>query len=166
MTDYVKLENGRPVLKPAASTSAGVADAGKIIKLDSAGRIDSTMMPVGTGVDSKTFTAAENIAARALVHVLSSGEIANADASNDRHAVGFAPSAIASAAQGAVHFEGSITGLSGLTTGARYYLSDTTPGGVTDTPPTPGTGKCLQEIGSAVSATEISFEPQTAYLLG
>lgn len=166
MTDYVKLENGRPVLKSAASASAGAGDAGKIVKLDSSGRIDSTMMPAGIGADSKLFTASENIAARALVHVLASGEIANADASNDRHAIGFAPAAIAAAAQGAVHFEGSITGLSSLTVGARYYLSDTTPGGISATAPAAGAGKCLQEIGTAISATEISFEPQTAYLLG
>lgn len=166
MTDYVKLENGRPVLKSAASASAGAGDAGKIIKLDSSGRIDSTMMPVGIGADSKMFTASENIAARALVHVLASGEIANADASNDRHTVGFAPASIAAAAQGVVHFEGSITGLSGLTVGARYFLSDTTPGGISATAPAAGAGKCCQEVGVATSATELSFEPQAAYLLG
>lgn len=166
MTDYVKLENGRPVLKAALAASSGAGDAGKIPKLDSTGRIDQTMMPVGIGADAKVFTAAEDISARALVHVNSSGQIVNADASNDRQAVGFVTDAIANAGTGTVYFDGTISGLSGLTAGARYFLSDSTPGGIITTAPTTGAGKCSQEIGTATSTTELSFEPQTAYLLG
>lgn len=166
MTDYVKLENGRPVLKSALAASSGAGDAGKLVKLDSAGRIDQTMMPTGIGADTKTFTAGEAIAARALVHINASGQIVNADASNDRQAVGFVTDAVANAGTGTVYFDGTISGLSGLTAGARYFLSDSTPGGISTTAPTAGAGKCLQEIGTATSATELSFEPQTAYLLG
>ena len=58
------------------------------------------------------------------------------------------------------------TGLSSLTIGARYFLSDSVAGSVTATAVTAGAGKISQEVGVAVSATELSFEPQTAYVLG
>jgi hypothetical protein len=166
MTDYLKLVGGRPTNTVAVVSSAGVADAGKIAKLDSSGRLDASTMPVGIAADTKSFTASENIAARDLINVAGTGQIRKADASNDRPAVGFALAAIASAAAGNVYFEGVIPGFSGLTVGAPYFLSDSAAGGVTATAVTAGAGKISQQIGVAISATEISFEPQTSYPLG
>lgn len=166
MTDYLKMTNGRPTLTAATATSAGAGDAGKMVKLDGAGRLDETMMPVGIGADAKSMTAAENIAARDLVNVNGSGEIRKADASNDRPANGFTLAAISSTASGTVYFEGTISGLSGLTPGARYFLSDSVAGSITATAVAAGAGKISQEVGVALSATELSFEPQTAFLLG
>lgn len=163
MSDYVQIANGRPTVRSAVTTSVGSGDAGKIPKLGADGRLDSTMLPF---TDTKTFTASETIPIRSMVHILANGQVALADASNDRAAVGYAPTAIASAASGAVNFEGVLTGFSGLTPGARYFLSDSVPGGITSTAPTEGAGKCCQEVGVALSATELSFEPQVAYLLG
>ena len=166
MSDFLTLASGRPALRAAAATSAGVADAGRVVKLDSSGRLDQTMMPLGVAADARTFTASEAIAARDLVNITSTGQIRKADASNDRPAHGFVTAAIANAATGTVFFEGVISGFSGLTVGARYFLSDTAAGTVSLTAPTIGAGKISQEVGVAVSATEISFEPQTAVLLG
>jgi hypothetical protein len=165
MTDYVALVNGRPTLRAANSTSAGVADAGKIPKLDSAGKLDATLMPTGLGSDSKVMTAIEAIAARDFVNVTTTG-IRKADASNDRPAHGFVLAAIANAATGTVFFEGTVTGLTGLTIGSRYFLSDSVPGTAVLTSPTPAAGKISQEVGVAISVTEISFEPQQAIVLG
>lgn len=164
MPDFLKLVSGRPVDTTAAATSAGVADAGRIPKLDGSGRLDQTMMPVGVGADAKSMVASENIAIRDLVNVTATGQIRKADASNDRPANGFATAAIVAAASGSITFEGIITGFAGLTPGARYFLSDSVAGGITNTPIASGPGKISQEIGVALSATEISFEPQTAYL--
>ena len=166
MSDYLKLTAGRPTLTAAAATSAGVGDAGKMVKLDAVGKLDQTMMPTGIGPDAKTMTASESIAARDLVNVAATGQIRKADASNDRPAHGFVLSAISAAASGTVFFEGIITGLSGLTIGARYFLSDSVAGGLTATAVAAGAGKISQEVGVAISATELSFEPQTAYPLG
>lgn len=166
MSDYLRLLNGRPVLTTAPTTSTGVPDAGKIPKLDAAGKLDMSMMPNGLGADAVTRTAAEAIAARDLVSFTSTGQIQKADASNDRAAVGFVTAAIASGATGTVFFEGTITGLSGLTPGARYFLSATAAGTFTLTPVTAGAGRISQEVGFAISTTELTFEPQPAILLG
>lgn len=166
MTDYLKMTNGRPTLTAAAAASTGAPDAGKMVKLDASGKVDQSMMPTGIGPDAKTMTASEAIAARDLVNVSNTGEIRKADASNDRPANGFVLGAIANGATGTVYFEGVITGLSALTPGGRYFLSDAVPGGITATAVTAGAGKISQEIGVAISATEVSFEPQVAFLLG
>lgn len=166
MSDFLTLTSGRPTLRAAAASSAGVADAGKMVKLDASGKLDQTMMPLGVAADARTFTASEAIAARDMVNIAANGQIRKADASNDRPAHGFVTAAIASAATGTVFFEGVISGFSSLTVGARYFLSDTAAGGISATPATVGAGKISQEIGVAVSATEISFEPQTSVLLG
>lgn len=166
MTDFMTIEEGRQRLKTALATSAGAGDAGKLVKTDASGRIDMSMMPIGIGPDAKTMVASEAIAARDLVNVASSGQIRKADASNDRPANGFVLSAIASTASGLVYFEGIITGLSGLTVGSRYFLSDSISGSITATAVTAGAGKISQEVGVAISATELSFEPQSAVLLG
>lgn len=166
MTDFIRMTNGRLTSTAAASSSAGVADAGRLPKLDSTGRLDQSMMPPGIGPDSKSMTASEAVAARDLVNVGPTGNVRKADASNDRPAHGFAQLAIANGANGTVSFEGIVTGLSGLTVGATYYLSDTIAGGLSATPPTAGVGKINQEVGVAISATELSFEPQRAVLLG
>lgn len=166
MTDFLAMANGRPVLRAAAAASAGPADAGRIPKLDGSGRLDLTLMPIGLGPDAKTMVASEAIAARDLVNVTATGQIRKADASNDRPANGFVIASVANGASGTVFFEGIITGFSGLTPGARYFLSDAVAGTITATAVTLGAGKISQEIGVAISATEMSFEPQTAYLLG
>lgn len=163
--DYLKLVAGRPSAAYANASSAGAGDAGKLVKLDAAGRIDTSMMPVGIGAETKSLVASEAIAARDLINIAASGQVRKADASNDRPAHGFALAAITATASGLIYVEGTITGLSGLTPGARYFLSDSVAGGITLTPPSSGAGKISQEVGTAVSATELTFEPQTAFPL-
>lgn len=158
----VQLVSGILTEVEAKTASAGAADAGKIVALDAGGKIDTTMMPSGIGSDSKTMTASEAISAGDIVNVhdSSGAKVRKADAANSsKLAVGFAPSAISNGASGTVNFEGTITGLSGLTIGATYYLS-TTAGGITATAPT-GSGNAVQKVGVAISATELSFEPGT-----
>jgi len=158
----IQLVSGVLTEVEAKAASAGAGDAGKIVALDASGKIDSTMMPSGVGSDSKSMTASESISAGDLVniHDSSGAKVRKADAaSSSKSAVGFAPSSIANAASGTVNFEGTISGLSGLTIGATYYLS-TTAGGITATAPT-GSGQIVQKVGVALSATELSFEPGT-----
>lgn len=159
---YLKLSSGALAEEVATQTSAGAGDAGKIPALDGAGRLASSMMPVGIGADTKDMVASEALAAGDLVNVWNSSgtqKARRADASNGRRAHGFVLAGVSQDATATVYFEGTITGLTGLTPGASMFLSGSTPGAATATAPST-TGHIVQEIGAAVSATELSFEPQ------
>lgn len=135
------------------------SEAGKIVGLDGSGRLDTTIMPVGVTADTYSGTASEALTAGDFVYVATTtGQVAKASAaSGGNDADGFVLSSSASAASALVYFEGRNTALSGLTVGARYYLSDSVPGGVTTTPVT-GAGKRHQFIGKAITATSIAYE--------
>lgn len=111
-----------------------------------------------------SLTASEIIGAGAFVNIhASSGAKARlADATAAGKACnGYAPAAIANAASGDILCPGQkIGGLSGLTPGATYYLA-TVPGAITDTPPA-ASGNVVQEVGVAVSATELFYNPKGA----
>lgn len=146
----------------ALVTSAGAADAGKIVALDGDGKLDSTVMPVGIGADTMTIQASENLAAGDLVNVhdvTGANRVRKADASNARRADGFVLSSVTSGQDATVYFEGAITGLSGLTIGATYFLSGATAGAATAIAPSTS-AYIVQEIGRAVSTSRIAFEPQ------
>lgn len=144
----------------ATVTSAGAGNAGDIVALDGSGKLDSTLMPAGLGSDSKSLTAGEALSAGDLVYINGSGQMLKADANAiAKAAVGFVLASVSNGASGTAYFEGTITGLTSLTPGARYFLS-TTPGGITTTAPT-GTADIVQQVGFALSATELSFDAGT-----
>lgn len=147
-------------------SSAGAGDSGKIPSLDAAGKLSTTFLPTGVGADTRTVTAGENLAAGDLIYVNSSGEAFKADANSEaKEAIGFVLSSITAAATGDIYLgSGIITGLTGLTAGARYYLSASTAGGVATTKPS-GANDIIQQVGFALSSTELYFEPQSAILL-
>jgi len=156
---YIALLNGIEQ-EVAGTVSGGTAgQAGQIPALDTSGRLDPTLMPVGVVADTYSGTAFESLsAANPFVYVRSDGQVANASAtSGGNPTIGFVLANFSAAATALVYFEGRVTGLSGLTVGSRYYLSDSTPGGLTLTPVS-GTGKLHQYLGRAVSATTLTFE--------
>lgn len=144
----------------AKNTSAGAGDAGKIPALDAAGRLDTSMMPVGIGADTASVVASETLAAGDLVNIWNNAGTANArkaDASTSgKEAHGFVLAGFAAAAAATVYFEGTNTQQTGLTPGVQF-LSATTPGKATNTAPT-GTGKVVQRVGLATSATSFNCE--------
>lgn len=164
---YVSISSGRRTLVEATVTSAGAANNGDIVALDTDGRLNLSMMPTGIGPDTKTIVASEALSAGNLVNVWNdtgTAKARKADATTSgKEAVGFVLSAAASAANALVYFEGVITGLSGLTPGTRYYLA-TTAGGTTATAPS-ASGNVCQYIGTAISATELSFEPDDGLIM-
>lgn len=142
----------------AVASSAGAGDAGKTVKLDGSGRIDSTMMPVGIGADTASIQASENLAAGDFVNIHNSGgaRVRKADATTaGKEAHGFVLGAVSSGATATVYFEGTNTGVSGMTPGTVFL--HTTAGGATGTAPS-GSGNVVQKLGVAVSATAINFE--------
>lgn len=109
-------------------------------------------------------TASAALTARQLVNVYSSGgspAVQPADASAGKPANGFVLAAVASGGVATVYAYGQIPGFTGLAAGP-YYLSDTTPGGLSATPVTTS-GNLYQQVGFAVSATVFMFFPQMAF---
>ncbi|MFA5263057.1 MAG: hypothetical protein WC378_04475 [Opitutaceae bacterium] len=149
------------------ATSAGAADAGKIIKTGATGRVHVSMMPVGVAPDCKVAIASEALSASSLVNFWNDAgteKMRKADAATGKPANGWVEAAVAQGVQGTAFFEGVISGKAGLAIGP-LYLSDTQPGEVMSTPPTTA-GHIIQQIGIAVSATEINYECQQAIVIG
>jgi len=159
---YIKNNAGQLAEVEATVTSSGAGNAGDIVALDGSGKLDTTVLPTGIGATTKLAATTENLSAGDLVNLYNdSGTIKarKADASNGRRAVGFVLSSVTSPNNATVYLDGTITGLTGLTPGAAYYLSGSSAGAATATAPTTS-GYISQEIGIALSATEINFEEQ------
>jgi hypothetical protein len=163
---FLALVGGRIREVFATVVSNGATDDGKIVALGTDGRLDNSVLPVGVGIETKSIQASENIGAGNLVNIWNSGgqfRVRKADATaSGKEANGFVLSSVTSGQIAQVYLEGTITGLSGLTPG-RYYLS-TTPGEITDTPPS-NSGNVVQYVGNSVSATELTFEATDGVIL-
>lgn len=156
--------NGSGILAPAlvnaVNASAGAGDAAKIVQLDSSGRIDNTMMPVGVGADSITLTTSEAIASGDFVNIWNSSgaKVRKADATvAGKEAHGFVLVGVGAAASATVFFEGTNTGVTGQTPGPVFL--GTTAGLAVAAAPS-GSGNIVQRIGFAISATAINFQSQ------
>lgn len=89
---------------------------------------------------------------------------AKADAAATAEAFYFATAVITSAATGNFQSAGVLAGMSGLTPGATYYLSQTTAGLMTVTPPST-VGQYVVRLGKALSATEFEIRVERPILL-
>lgn len=162
---YIYQNAGTLTEKAAIQTSAGAGDAGKIPALDASGRLDNSMLPVGIGADTATVTASEALAAGDLVNIWNStgAKVRKADATTaGKEAHGFVLAAVSSSASATVYFEGSDTGVSGLTPGVQYLA--TTAGTATATPPS-GSGNVVQRVGFATAAASLNFDSGTPIVL-
>jgi hypothetical protein len=159
---YIKNNAGQLAEVEATVSSTGATEAGKIVALDGGGKLDNSVLPSGIGATVKVAATTENLSAGNLVNLFNDGgtiKARKADASNGRRAIGFVITNSTSPNNATVYLDGTITGLTGLTPGAAYYLSGSTAGAATATAPTTAT-YISQEIGIALSATEINFEEQ------
>lgn len=141
-------------------SSAGAGDAGKIPALDDTGRLDTSMMPVGIGAETKTVLASENLAAGDWVNLYDNSGTMNArkaDATSaGKPADGFVLAAVTSGNNAVVYTDGINTQVSGLTAGGNVFLGTTAGAGVQTAPS--GGGNVVQRVGKALSATEVVFE--------
>ena len=121
--------------------------------VDNASAIPTTATSLDvTGTAGEALTAGDAVYLSDGSGSLNAGRWYKADADNTYSSstagmAGVAPDAIASGASGSIRLSGRVTGLSGLTTGSRYYASATA-GGLTATPPTNA-----RFLGMAASAT-------------
>lgn len=163
----IQLVNGIFTQVAAIVTSAGAADDGKIPALDSTGRLDASVMPVGIAADVKVLPSTENIGAGKYVNIYDNGgtpSVRLADNSNSRFAHGFVKDAVVSPANATIYFEGANDDLSGLTAGQRQFLG--TAGAATPTPPTfAGGAQISQLLGTAISPTEINTDIEDPVVL-
>lgn len=150
-----------------ALSSTGVPSSGRTPILDATGRLDQSFMPVGVVPETGPVIASEALASGDFVNIYNNAGVPNvrkADASTSgKEAHGFVLAAVASGATAIVYFEGSNTALTGLL-GGTQYLSATTAGRSSATAPT-GAGQIVQSVGTAFSATSLTFEPRTPILL-
>lgn len=150
--------SGRPQENASVNSSSGAGDANKIVALNAAGQIDSTMLPE---IPTFSVLASENLAAGDLINLWDdTGTLKMRKADNTsatKRADGYIESAVTSGNSGSPTVGGGlVSGLSGLTLAADYYLG--TNGGVTVTPPT-AASSIVQYVGRAKSATELVFVP-------
>lgn len=158
---FIQLVNGQFVEKQSPQTAV----ANQIPSLDTNGRWLDSMMPVGIAPEIKTAPAYEALGAGDFINMFDDSgtlKMRKADCSNGRRAHGFVLSAFDSGATATMYFEGNNTGVSGRTKAAIQYLS--TAGDVTETAPSTA-GYMVQELGTAVSATEMNFEPKSPITL-
>lgn len=149
----------------ATVTSAGAGNDGDLVALDSSGRLDNSVMPVGIGVDTKTIAASEALAAGDWVNVWNStgAKVRKADATTaGKEAHGFVLAAVSSGGNALVYFEGTNTQVSGQTPGPVYLQTTAGTGGATIPS---ASGNVVQNLGVAVSATEVNFEHGTPVVL-
>lgn len=163
MANYLALVLGKTKEIAAILFSAGAADSGKIAALDATGRFDNSFMPAGLGAETKIILAFEALTAGDYINVFSNAGVTSvrkADASsNAKEAHGYVLAATAAAANATVYYGNINNQQTGLTLGQIMYLSATVPGKATATVPT-GTGKIVQQLGVATSATEMIVEIQ------
>ena len=163
MAKYLALVDGQTHEIAATTVSVGAGNAGDVVALDGSGRLSPSVMPTGIGADTQIGTASGVISVGDFVAFTASGVVRASAATSGQSADGFVKEGAANGEPVTVYFEGRNDVLTGLTVGARYYLSDAVPGGLTDTP-VDGAGKIHQYLGKAVTTTSIAFEADDAIL--
>jgi hypothetical protein len=119
----------------------------------------SIVLTSGSGFPS--LLASETLAAGDFVNIFSGGVRKASSTDITKQAHGFVTTSYSSTNPVVVFYSGLLTGTSGLTAGARYFLSAS--GTEATTAPTL-TGQLSQEIGVAISTTALLFEPGPAII--
>lgn len=163
---YIFLNFGVPTEREGTTVSTGVGQAGDIVALDAAGKIDKSMMPSGIAADVAVMPASENLLAGDFVNIWNDGgvgRVRKADASTaGKEAHGFVIEGFASGVNATVYFEGTNDQVNGQTPG-RIYLSETAGLSTSTAPVNPG--NVVQALGVATSATSINAEIGQIYVL-
>jgi hypothetical protein len=158
---YLRIDDATGLIEEleALSVSTGVSDASKPVKTDSNGLLDLSLMPVGIGPDTVDLVCSENLSAGNAVNIYDNGGVPTcrlADRTNNRPANGFVLQNFTSGQTAKVYKDSKVTGMTGLTNGAVYFLGAS--GAISTTPPVAGSGHICQVVGLATSATVLDIE--------
>jgi len=156
---YLDLVSGIATRKTAVEAGPASTPAEQIVSTSADGLIaDSLLHSTISGAVS--IVTSENLAAGDFVNIYNNAGTPTArkadGATTGKTANGYVTAGTTSAA--AQVYTGGINTAVATVTGGEIYLSDTTPGGFTSTPPS-AAGHTLQRIGSGVTATAIAFNP-------
>lgn len=127
---------------------------------DGSAWVDQSTIAYAPNVQN-SYVAGENLAARDMVYISSADNVSKAqgDTAVKAQAIGFAVATATATNPVQVQEDGVLPGFTGLTAGARYYLSAATAGAITATIPT-GTGQTIVQAGYAKSATALAIQIQ------
>lgn len=152
-------------------TSTGVPDGNKPVQTDASGRLDSSLMPAGITPQAKVIQCSEALAAGDYVNIYWNAtdtalRCRKADAATTgKYAHGFVKAGYALGENATIYLEGINDQVSGFTSvGGYVWLSATTPGTATTTPPS-GSGQVVQIVGQICATTELDTEIQQPILL-
>jgi hypothetical protein len=163
MADSIlKMLNGEVVNEQVTVVSTGATSAGKTIGLDPKGKLDTSVLPDGIGLDSISVTASEALSAGDFVNLWDNAgtmSVRKADNSDStKKADGFVKSAVASGSSAVVYLEGNNDKLTGLAVGTKYFLDGgANAGKCTSTAPSTA-NSIIQYLGFTKSTSTIRFE--------
>lgn len=129
----------------------------KLYIWDGAAWDDQSTVTSANNIDD-SYIAEVNVAARDVVYISSADNVSPAQADGtaaEAQSIGLATAAALATAAVNVRKFGRLAGFTGLTAGARYYLSATA-GAITDTAPT-GSGNTVVQIGYAKNTTTLDI---------
>jgi len=166
----ITVSNGDGVAaSPELDLRSGIVTPGTYtsVTVDTYGRVTAGSGGTGSGIStSLQNNNGTSIVIGEAVYISAAGQVskANANSGSTYAVVGLvADTSIADTASGSIAIAGTLTattgqwdtvtgGSGGLTAGAQYYLSDTTAGRLTTTPPST-TGRYVVNVGRALSTT-------------
>lgn len=123
---------------------------------------DDLSTVTAAGQVSNSYIADEALALGDALYISAADNVSKADVSAEgagANVIGVAKAAALDTAAVDVISEGLVSGYTGMTAGARYYVDPATPGGKTVTLPT-GTGNVIVQLGYAKSATVMHLQIQ------
>ena len=133
--------------------------AGQFLQTDGSAQLSWADPSAVAVLDGGTYVAgAGGVSARDVVYISAADTVlpADANAESSSRVIGFATASAIATAAVIVQSAGVLSGFSGLTAGARYYLSETA-GAVTATVPTTSAANVIQ-VGYAASTTKMQIQ--------
>lgn len=157
---------GKKIRELATAISSFTGNANEIVATGTDGKISPGLITPATTTSLPT---SDNLTIGDVVRIFDNAGTSTAglaDATSyDNRAEGYVLANTTAPGVAVVYLDGIITDLTGLTPGEPVYTS-LTPGGITQTAIPEVSGNINQEIGIAISATEVSFRPGVATRFG